>query len=178
MRLLPLAALVLPLSVLAYAQGAQAGGSVMHPFDLNGYELSGAEYWSFMGDTPFHYPDDVLWGFYPGDAADLAVGCAHQAYDRLHGLFQADPWRLRQVITLGATPRFYLWVNDYSRASYARARREPRLWHWDSGPDDYASGYWKWEATLTQDGACQLPSDAQIDQALDEALRALGGEPR
>ena len=44
---------------------AAAGGERMESFELNGYQLTGAEYWPYSGTEEIRYPEDVLWGFYP-----------------------------------------------------------------------------------------------------------------
>jgi hypothetical protein len=80
---------------------------------------------------------------------------------------------MRRVVALGATPRFYLWTNDYTAASPDRLRRQHQMWHWNSGSHDYSQGYWKWEATLTQNAECLIPTDADIEAALDLAINAL-----
>ncbi len=182
MRRLVLGVFALSLSSPAAAQPvadvSRTESGEMRSFALNGYELSGGEYWPFVGDAPFQYPDAVLWGFYPDEATSAAISCAFTAYHQLRDLFRANPENLRRVVELGATPRFYLWVNDYSRASFSRSRRVNRLWHWSDGPADYGTGFWKWESTLTQDGECLTPTPAQVDYALEEAIEALLNLPQ
>ena len=36
--------------------------AAMSSFDLNGYTLTGAEYWPYAGTADINYPADVLWG--------------------------------------------------------------------------------------------------------------------
>lgn len=169
----PLLAVAL-LASSALATTASGNGDEMRPFERNGYRLSGAEYWPFQGDAPFQYPGDVLWGFYPENATDGAKECALKAYRALEAFMDADWPELREALDLGATRFFYLWTNDYTAASATRQRRPARFGHWNYGSGrDYSSGYWTWEATLTQSGACQVPKEAQIRQRLQQALDEL-----
>lgn len=164
----------------------------MDTFTINGYLLAGAEYWPYVGTAEIDYPGAVLWGFYPkkgeiGPGEDTpnvdtanpkAVACAERAYAALRAFVQSNPPKLREIVEKGAdkgyVPRFYLWTNDYTRAAtpYPPGVREARLWYWkrkEPAPPK-PPGYWKWESTLTQAGACQIPEPAQIEQALTDEL--------
>jgi hypothetical protein len=167
----------------------------MGPFQINGYELTGAEYWPYVGTAEIQYPDAVLWGFYP-KAGELgpgettpnaetanpkAVECARASHEALRAFLSKDHPKLREIVTRGAdkgyVPRFYLWTNDYTRAAtpYPPGVREARLWYWkrkEPAPPK-PPGYWKWEATLTQAGECQLPRPEQIEKQLDTELATL-----
>jgi hypothetical protein len=143
---------------------------VMGSFVINGFELSGAEYWPFVGSINFNYPDDVLWGFYPDAATEPAIACAKVSWDALKTFLGSNPIKMQQVVALGATKRFYLWTNDYTRADEGRTRRKNAMWHWNSGEPNYALGYWKWEALVTQDGECLIPDAAQVEETLDKAI--------
>jgi hypothetical protein len=167
----------------------------MASFDLNGYTLTGAEYWPYAGTADIDYPGDVLWGFYPekgvappgetdpnpDSARPEAIACARQAFDALHAFLASDPPKLRKIVELGAdrgyVPRFYLWTNDYGRAAdpYPPGVREARLWYWKRKQPEPPKppGYWKWESTLTQAGACTIPRAEQIEQYLTETLAEL-----
>jgi len=155
----------------------------MTTFEKNGAILSGAEYWPYVGTTDIAYPDDVLWDFYPEGATPAAVACAEQAYRRLERFVANDDATWKRIVELGAsegyTNKFYLWTNDYARAAdpFPFPRRVNRLWYWKRNPPlpDRAPGYWKWESTLTQDGRCLVPEDAQIRAYLDETLQRLEG---
>jgi hypothetical protein len=167
----------------------------MASFELGGYTLAGAEYWPYVGTADIDYPADVLWGFYPergvapvgetepnADAArPEAVACARVAYDALRAFLASDPPALRRIVEVGAdqgyVPRFYLWTNDYGRASdpYPPGVRPARLWYWKRKAPEPPKppGYWKWESTLTQAGECTIPQAAQIEQYLAETVQAV-----
>ena len=53
--------------------------------------------------------------------------------------------------------------------------REARLWYWKrkQPAPPKPPGYWKWEATLAQDGTCHVPQASQIEQYLTEMLAEL-----
>ncbi len=167
--------------------------SRMGTFASAGFELRGAEYWPYRGTKDITYPDDVLWGFYPeagkaepgeepnrASASPAAVACAEVAHKALRALLAEPPAKLRRIVELGGNeregvvPLFYLWVNDYSAAAtpYPPGVREARLWYWkrkEPAPPK-PPGYWKWEATLAQDGKCHVPLPAQIESTLSEML--------
>jgi hypothetical protein len=179
------------------SQGARGESQeTMRPFELNGLNLSGAEYWPVHGSTEFHYPEDVLWGFYPkagvipegetepnlASATPEAVACAETAYARLTEFFAAHSATLDRIVEIGAshlvTNKFYLWVNDYSQAAdpFPFGRRPEKFWYWTRSPQEAGRtpGYWKWEVTLTQRGECLVPGDAQIELYLRQKLLEIG----
>lgn len=141
--------------------------------EINGFQLSGAEYWPFVSNDPFRYPSDVLWGFYPESATAESITCAEKSWSALTAFFRDNEQLMQDVVARGATRKFYLWTNDYIAAANDRPIRTSRMWHWNSGPRDYKNGYWKWESTLTVNGDCVLPKPAQIQEELYEALRVL-----
>lgn len=167
----------------------------MEAFESNGLILTGAEYWPYHGTTDIHYPDDVLWGFYPeagipepGDnapnpasASPEAIQCATAAFRALKAFVEAEQPVLKEIIRIGQdrlyTNKFYLWTNDYSDAAVQLPypMRQSRLWYWKRNPqqDGRTPGYWKWESVLTQDGRCLVPEAAQIKRYLDDTLAAL-----
>lgn len=167
----------------------------MAPFDFDGYTLTGAEYWPYAGEVDINYPSEVLWGFYPkagevppgetdpnpATASPAAVACAQRSYDALRAFLATRPAKLRAItergVDAGFVPRFYLWTNDYTRAAtpFPPGVREARLWYWKrkQPAPPKPPGYWKWEATLTQAGECQLPRAAQIEAFLDETLASI-----
>ena len=166
----------------------------MSTFELGGYTLSGAEYWPYAGTAELDYPKDVLWGFYPkagelapgesepnaADASPAALACARTSYEALRTFLATKPAALKAIIEAAPAryvPKFYLWTNDYTRAAtpYPPGVREARLWYWQRKTPDPARppGYWKWEATVTQTGECQVPRQPQIDRYLAETHAAL-----
>ncbi len=145
----------------------------MNVVEINKYQLAGAEYWPFYGDEPFRYPNDVLWGFYPEGVSKEAVKCAEASYAVLLDFFRQN-WRImRDVVSYGATRKFYLWTNDYSYASSERLLRKAKLSHWNPGVRDYSQGYWKWESTLSPAGTCEIPNAEQINEVLSDALKII-----
>jgi hypothetical protein len=155
----------------AMAQQQATRPEEMHSYTVNGFELSGAEYWVFVAGHEFVYPDDVLWGFMGeeknnGEPSNLAPeatrNCALKAYNRLVEFLQNPPADLVELQGRGATPRFFLWTNDYTQAAPEEEERPNKFWHWNRGPKDYTKGYWKWESTLDHSGTCLIPDDTQI----------------
>lgn len=162
---------------------------------MNGYVLSGAEYWPYVGTDDIKYPDEVLWGFYPqkgeiaqgetepnvDSARPEAIACAEEAFAALQVFLASNSPKLREIVTKGEAhgfvPRFYLWTNDYGRAAdpFPPGVREARLWYWKRKQPEPPKppGYWKWESSLLQNGDCQVPRTEQIETYLDETLAGL-----
>jgi hypothetical protein len=167
----------------------------MDTFEMNGYVLAGAEYWPYVGKDDIKYPEEVLWGFYPqkgvvaageteanpDSARPEVIACAQESFTALQVFLASNPPKLRSIIergeAAGFVPRFYLWTNDYGRAAtpYPPGVREARLWYWKRKQPEPPKppGYWKWEASLLQDGNCQVPQAAQIETYLTETLASL-----
>ena len=173
----------------------------MSPFTMNGFQLTGAEYWPYAGTAEIKYPEEVLWGFYPekgvkapgeadpnaADARPEAVACATRAYAALQSFLDKPDPKLLRIIELGkisgdVVPRFYLWTNDYGLAAtpYPPGVREARLWYWKRKTPEPPKppGYWKWESTLTQSGECQIPNPEQIERFLTEMLASMENKPK
>ncbi len=164
----------------------------MRPFTIGEIGLTGAEYWPNRGDTPTRYPEDVLWGFYPEEgvvfegvpspasATPQAIACAEESFEALRAFIADPPDALGQAIALGASNRFYLWVNDYTEASdpFPHEVRPNRFWYWARDPAVVGRipGYWKWETTLTQSGECRIPERAQALEYLEEKIEELRSE--
>lgn len=165
----------------------------MDAFKANGYELTGAEYWPYVGSVDIKYPEEVLWGFYPekgvvppgeedpnpATARPEVVVCAHRAWNELRAFIAGPHPKLDQIVAIGEkagtiVPRFYLWTNDYSQAAdpYPPGMREARLWWWARKKPEPPKppGYWKWESVLDQKGVCHTPKPEQIEAYLTEKL--------
>lgn len=164
------------------AQEEVSTPSEMKEYTLNGFELTGAEYWVFVAGRDFSYPDDVLWGFQgewknddsAGQAPEVAKQCALMAYNKLNRFYKNPPAGMQDLITKGrATNRFFLWVNDYTQAAADEEERPNNFWHWNSGTKDYSKGYWKWESTLNKKGECIVPDDAQIAARIREVAKKI-----
>ena len=192
--------MLLPLIVMSCGapRAVPSPPTKMASFTMNGYTLTGAEYWPYVGSDDIKYPEDVMWGFYPqqgvvsdgemdpspASAGPAAIACAKKAFAALQAFVASDPPVLRKIVDAGEAagtmvPRFYLWTNDYSRAAtpYPPGVREARLWWWARKQPDPPKppGYWKWESVLTQNGECVIPHQPQIDQYLAEMSRTTIG---
>jgi hypothetical protein len=171
---------------------AERAARLMQVVSQNGLHLDGAEYWPYIANREPDVPADLLWGFYPqqgevfegevtrASATAAAVACAEQSYAALREVFGNPPPLLRRAIELGASTRFYLWLNDYSRASqpFPTPMRLSRFWYWQRRPAvvGRVPGFWKWETTLLQDGQCLIPNAEQITDALAAKVRELEAE--
>jgi hypothetical protein len=83
----------------------------METFTQNGYELTGAEYWPYVGANDIDYPKDVLWGFYPqkgvvppgetdpnpASASAPAMECARTSWEALHAFVETTDHGREQV---------------------------------------------------------------------------------
>ncbi len=145
----------------------------MKTYDLNGFSLSGSEYWVFLASKEFMYPDDVIWDF-TGAAPKAAQDCALLAYNKLNAFLQNPSADFVELKNKGNTPNFYLWTNDYTQAAATQPERPAKFWHWNRGDKDYAKGFWKWESTVTHDGVCTIPQDDQIAEMIKTIRTKLG----
>ncbi len=159
------------------AQEEVSNPSEMKEYTLNGFELTGGEYWVFVEGKEFDYPNDVLWGFQgetknddtPGRAPELAIECGLKAYNELNKFYKNPPAGMKDLIEKGGTTnRFFLWVNDYTKSAPTEEERPNNFWHWNRGPKDYSKGYYKWESTLNRKGECLTPDKAQIAERILE----------
>jgi len=171
----------------------ESGRPSMEAFKYLGYELTGAEYWPYVGFADIKYPEDVLWGFYPekgkippgetepnpATATQEAMNCAYQAWNELRNFIESPHPKLDRIVEIGVkagtiVPRFYLWTNDYSQAAdpYPPGMREARLWWWARKQPEPPKppGYWKWESVVDQKGLCHTPQYEQIEAYLTEKL--------
>lgn len=182
---------------LAQVADAREPGSqpavTMDSFELAGYELTGGEYWPYVGTDDIKYPEEVLWGFYPekgkvppgesepnpATATPEVVACASRAWSELRAFVAGPHPKLDRIVEIGVkngtmVPRFYLWTNDYSKAAdpYPPGMREARLWWWARKTPEPPKppGYWKWESVLDQKGVCHTPRPEQIEAYLAEKL--------
>lgn len=162
-------ALTLIIALVTTPVFANVPSREMQGFQANGYRVLDAEYLAFVDDEPLRYPDDVMWGFYADDTTQEAQDCALRGYRQLRSFLEENPSEMRVARDAGVTTAVYLWVDDYSNASYDRSRRQARLWHWNPEGRDYARGYWKWEVVMTQGGNCILPERSQVLEALQRA---------
>ncbi len=170
------------LNLGAHAQEEVNAPADMKEYTLNGFELSGAEYWVYVDGKEFNYPDDVLWGFQgefkndetPGQAPELAKECALIAYNKLNKFYKNPPAGMKDLIEKGgATKRFFLWVNDYTKAAASEEERPNNFWHWNRGTKDYSKGYFKWESSLNKKGECLTPDDEQIKARIEEISKKI-----
>lgn len=168
---------------------------VMDVFTHNGFELSGAEYWPYVGSRDIQYPEEVLWGFYPqagqiaagettpnlATATPAAVACATRAWLALRAFVQDPPAALQAVIAEGAafgyTNKFYLWTNDYTHAAnpFPPGPRAARMWYWKRRVSKVGrpNGFWKWEAVVDQRGQCHVPNRTEATQMIERTLSDL-----
>ena len=150
-------------------------GSVMQPKEVGRYEIWLGEYWEWNGEEKVDFPLGVKWGFYPPTANAAAIECAEESYEQLVAFLRGGPQHLAKLVENGAARRFALWTNDYSNAAAGRKERPASVWHWSpSTPHDYSDGFWKWEATLTSQGDCQIPT---VEEALTSIAQVKNAGP-
>jgi hypothetical protein len=158
----------------------------MQPFVNKNIQLVGSEYLYFTLDSKGVLEEEVNDGFYPekgvyleGEAGTFTpnvkvMACAEQSY----AAFKKWSARLPEVFmatTKNTPPLFWLMVNDYSgiKTPFTEKSREANLWYWKRDPAivGRVPGYWKWEATLTQSGQCDIPSEEEAKKYLESYLK-------
>jgi hypothetical protein len=182
-------------SLLRAMSSNSPAATPMSTFEDSGYKLSGAEYWPYVGALEPRYPEDVMWGFYPkkgvtspgetdpnpDTASRAGVACAERAYAELKAFIANRPKDFDLVVDAGKdqgiSRLFYLWTNDYTRATdpYPPGVRPARLWYWKRKTPDpqRPPGYWKWESVLTQKGECKTPNVEEAKTYLREKREEL-----
>jgi hypothetical protein len=172
-----------------------SGSVQMAAFADGGYELSGGEYWPNIGDKETAYPEEVLWGFYPkkgvtppdetdpnvDDATPAAIACAERAFAELRAFIKSDPPELKKIVAdggpAGYSNKFYLWTNDYTRATdpFTPGARPAKLWYWKrkTPKEGRPPGFWKWESSVSQKGQCTTPDLVEAKAYMTKALAEL-----
>lgn len=158
---------------------------LMHPFTKNNLVLSGSEYLVHtIKEAPKKQELLILQGFYPeknviyqGEPAPATadkelLACAEKSFEALQKWFKNPPAEFQATVALGIPPLFWMMTDDYSaiKEDLIEVQRPAQLWYWKRTPSvtGRVSGYWKWEAVLTQDCKCELPDEQQIRQFLKE----------
>jgi hypothetical protein len=158
----------------------------MQPFANKEIQLVGSEYLYFTLDKKGALVEEVNDGFYPekgvyleGEAGTFTpnakvMACAEQSYAAFKTWCAQLP-KAFMATTKNTPPLFWLMVNDYSgiETAFTEKSREASLWYWKREPAiiGRVPGYWKWEATLTQFGQCDIPNAVEAQKYLEEYLK-------
>jgi hypothetical protein len=158
----------------------------MKPFANKDMMLVGSEFLYHYKDAAGKQIEDVKDGFYPekgvfvdGEqgtftASDKVMACAEKSYAAFTKWVAKLP---KEFMATAKTtpPMFWLMVNDYSniKDTLTEKKRPAVLWYWKRNPAivGRVPGYWKWEATLTQDCKCEIPNEAEAIKYLESFLK-------
>lgn len=158
----------------------------MKPFSTKDMILVGSEFLYYTVDEKGVQKEEVNDGFYPEQGVyidgekgtftpnEKVMDCAKKSY------LAFKKWAATLPPAFMATakntpPMFWLMVNDYSgiKTTLTEKKREAALWYWKRDPavTGRVPGYWKWEATLTQDCKCEIPNEAAAIKYLEAFIK-------
>jgi hypothetical protein len=154
----------------------------MKPFANKDMMLVGSEFLYNYKDADGKQIEDVKDGFYPekgifvdGEQGTFTpsakvMACAEKSYAAFTKWVAKLPKEF-MTTTKNTPPMFWLMVNDYSniKDTLTEKKREAALWYWKRNPAivGRVPGYWKWEATFTQDCKCEIPNEAAAIKYLE-----------
>jgi hypothetical protein len=158
----------------------------MKPFATKDMILVGSEFLYHTMDEKGVQKEEVNDGFYPelgvyidGEKGtftpnEKVMDCAKKSYAAFKK-WAANLPPAFMATTKNTPPMFWLMVNDYSsiKATLTDKKREAALWYWKRNPAviGRVPGYWKWEATLTQDCKCEIPNEVAAIKCLEAFIK-------
>jgi hypothetical protein len=160
----------------------------MKPFDTKDLSLVGSEYIIHSRNDNPALRENVLEGFYPekgkvenGEMSDVTpntktMECAEKSFQAFQQWSKNVPVAFTNTVRNGTPPTFWLMVNDYSdvKGSLQDEPRKASLWYWKRNPSVIGRfpGFWKWEATLNQNGQCELPDVNEANKYFTEFIKS------
>jgi hypothetical protein len=158
----------------------------MKPFATKDMILVGSEFLYHTMDEKGVQKEEVNDGFYPEQGVyidgekgtftpnEKVMDCAKKSYDAFKKWSAKLPPAF-MATTKNTPPMFWLMVNDYSsiKTTLTEKKREAALWYWKRDPAviGRVPGYWKWEATLTQDCKCEIPNEAAAIKYIEAFIK-------
>lgn len=137
--------------------------------NINGFSLTGFEYWQWKKPDPYKGGDEVAWG-YNGDGVpktgvvptDQSRACMAEAFRVLENILASPPQELKDLKAAtaekGGVHQFWFWNNDMTdaKASVKVPKNDAELWLYAGDRGD--GGLVKWISSTERDGVCHLPN--------------------
>jgi ribosomal protein L30E len=158
----------------------------MKPFETKNMILVGSEYLYYSMNEKSELIEGGDDGFYPQKGVYLegepatktpnptVMACAEKSFEAFKKWSVNLPQEF-QATTKETPPMFWLMVNDYSeiKQPLKEKTRDAGLWYWKRNPAvlGRVPGYWKWEATVTQEGKCTIPNAEQAKKYLENHVK-------
>jgi hypothetical protein len=137
---------------------------------INGFALTGFEYWQWKKPDPYDGGNEVAWG-YNGDGepatgvmpTDASRACMAESFRTLEAILTKDPpAELKDLKTKHKVTQFWFWNNDMTdaKASVTVPKSNSELWLYEGDRGD--GGLIKWISSTERDGTCKLPTRNDI----------------
>ncbi|MBX3224913.1 MAG: hypothetical protein KF795_30635 [Labilithrix sp.] len=133
---------------------------------INGFVLTGFEYWQWKKPDPYAGGNEVAWG-YNGDGepktgvmpTDASRACMAESFRTLEAILTNDPpQELKDLEEAHGVRQFWFWNNDMTdaKASVKVPKNNSELWLFQGDRGD--GGLIKWISSTERDGTCKLPT--------------------
>ena len=133
---------------------------------VNGFALTGFEYWQWKKPDPYAGGNEVAWG-YNGDGepktgvmpTDASRACMAESFRTLEAILQKDPpQELKDLQAKHGVQQFWFWNNDMTdaKATVKVPKGDSELWLYEGDRGD--GGLIKWISSTERDGTCKLPT--------------------
>ncbi|MCW5836985.1 MAG: hypothetical protein KIS78_31615 [Labilithrix sp.] len=133
---------------------------------INGFVLTGFEYWQWKKPDPYAGGNEVAWG-YNGDGqpktgvvpTDASRACMAESFRTLEAILTNDPpEELKELSEKHGVRQFWFWNNDMidAKASVKPSKQNSELWLFQGDRGD--GGLIKWISSTERDGTCKLPT--------------------
>lgn len=133
---------------------------------VNGFALTGFEYWQWKKPDPYAGGNEVAWG-YNGDGqpktgvmpTDASRACMAESFRTLEAILQNDPpQELKDLQEKHGVQQFWFWNNDMTdaKSSVKVPKNNSELWLFQGDRGD--GGLIKWISSTERDGTCKLPT--------------------
>ena len=137
---------------------------------VNGFALTGFEYWQWKKPDPYDGGNEVAWG-YNGDGepktgvmpTDASRACMAESFRTLEAILENDPpQELKDLQAKHGVQQFWFWNNDMTdaKASVKVPKNNSELWLFMGDRGD--GGLIKWISSTERDGTCKLPTRNDI----------------
>lgn len=137
---------------------------------VNGFALTGFEYWQWKKPDPYAGGNEVAWG-YNGDGqpktgvmpTDASRACMAESFRTLEAILQNDPpEELKELQKKHGVEQFWFWNNDMTdaKSSVKVPKQNSELWLFQGDRGD--GGLIKWISSTERDGTCKLPTRSDL----------------
>lgn len=153
-------------AVAETCQPVPAPATVKSGKSINGFALTGFEYWQWKKPDPYDGGNEVAWG-YNGDGepktgvmpTDVSRACMAESFRTLEAILTNDPpEELKELKAEHGVQNFWFWNNDLTdaKSTVKVPKGNSELWLYEGDRGD--GGLIKWISQTNRDGTCVLPT--------------------